>query len=260
MTLDLEDLLAGWVCPPGEISARMVVGRDGAELIQLRVELGVMQMFPDGRPDGLRYNGHESVGAFLEAALARRAAIPPEHWVEFERELLQTNYRRLAFSSLAEAALAEGDTTRGRACLIGCLRDIDTCLRGINLFRGAHAPVPGPQGLRATLIFNRARQITQLRVIEGQHEQAVSQAKRGAAELEEHLIEQGVEPEMAGEDPGVRLLNDLAGQLRREYGIAMTLEEQLQHALDNDDFETASRVRDELRRQRGHRQAEGEAA
>ena len=52
MNLDLNTLIEGWNRAPGEIAARIVRGMDGADLVQLRVDLGVLQMYPAGRPDG----------------------------------------------------------------------------------------------------------------------------------------------------------------------------------------------------------------
>ena len=65
MTLDLEDLIGGWDCPIGELRARATVGRDGQELLQLRVDLGVMQMFLEGRPDGERCHGLPTARAYI---------------------------------------------------------------------------------------------------------------------------------------------------------------------------------------------------
>ena len=49
MTLDLDELTAGWDCPAGELRARVVHGQDGDELLQLRIDLGLMQMQVSGR-------------------------------------------------------------------------------------------------------------------------------------------------------------------------------------------------------------------
>ena len=60
--LDLNDLLEGWPHEPGQVKARKIVGRDGCEKIQLRIDLGLIQMELNGRPDGVRPHGlgHET--------------------------------------------------------------------------------------------------------------------------------------------------------------------------------------------------------
>jgi hypothetical protein len=50
----IDDALSGWEYEPGTVQARLVKGADGRPLIQMRVELGVLQIEPAGRPDGAR--------------------------------------------------------------------------------------------------------------------------------------------------------------------------------------------------------------
>jgi hypothetical protein len=251
MTLDLNELLVDWDCPSGEICARMVVGRDGGELLQLRIDLGVMQMFPDGRPDGQRHRGLPTVLEYVQHELRLGGAdLAAEDWRELERELCQTNYRRLALGSLAEEALARADVAAAQAHLKRALRDIDGCLERLAL-AVEHGPAcvsPGSLALRPTLVFNRGRLAGQLRIAEGRYEEAVEEAEGGAVRLDELLAEFGLDEEQRERDPGVVFLRGLAKRLRREYDIPLTLRERLADALQKQDFETAAQLRDELRR------------
>jgi hypothetical protein len=250
MSLDLNDLTADWECPAGEICARCVTGRDGMELLQLRVDMGVMQMFPDGRPDAKRYRGLPTVLDYVrhETRLGGEA-LTTEDWRELERELYQTNYRRLALASLAEQALGDDDPTDAQVHLKRALRDIDACLESIrfaaeNNPQGAsHASL----GLRPTLIFNRGRLAAQLRIAQDRHEEAIEAAQRSVRELDELLAAQGLEAEQRAQDPGIIFLRDLGKRLRREYEIPLTLRERLEQAVLDEDFETAAELRDELR-------------
>ena len=63
MNLDLNNLLDSWPHEPGQIRVRKIVGNDGKDKLQLRIDLGLIQMETTGRPDGLRPHGCES---FLE--------------------------------------------------------------------------------------------------------------------------------------------------------------------------------------------------
>lgn len=51
MTFDLTEMLQDWDYKPGQVVARRFQGKDG-EKIQLRVDLGILQMNVLGRPDG----------------------------------------------------------------------------------------------------------------------------------------------------------------------------------------------------------------
>lgn len=66
MTNDLTAILNDWPHEPGKISARLLEGPDGLELIQVRIDLGILQMHADGRPDGQRPNGFESLLDYFE--------------------------------------------------------------------------------------------------------------------------------------------------------------------------------------------------
>jgi hypothetical protein len=58
---DIESLLEDWPYESGEAHARLITGRDGKERVQVRLELGMLQMHADGRPDGQRPYGEETL-------------------------------------------------------------------------------------------------------------------------------------------------------------------------------------------------------
>ena len=60
MSLDISHILADWDFDRHELTVRTITGADGRPKIQLRTDLGLMQMNLDGRPDGQRPMGHES--------------------------------------------------------------------------------------------------------------------------------------------------------------------------------------------------------
>src|SRR5258708_39486803 len=61
MSLDLNDLLRDWPHEPGMIKVRKILGTDGKEKIQLRIDLGLIQMETSGRPDGQEPHDCESL-------------------------------------------------------------------------------------------------------------------------------------------------------------------------------------------------------
>src|SRR5579863_4131789 len=69
MSFDITQLLEQWDYQPGQPSVRKFVGKDGLEKIQLRVDLGLLQMNVEGRPDGKRPLGHASLYDFYVAKL-----------------------------------------------------------------------------------------------------------------------------------------------------------------------------------------------
>ncbi len=61
MSYDISPIFDRWDYEPGEVSARKILGLDGTEKLQMRIELGVLQMELTGRPDGKRPHGSESL-------------------------------------------------------------------------------------------------------------------------------------------------------------------------------------------------------
>ena len=54
---DISRILNNWEFNAEDICARKIVGQDGREKLQVRVDLGMLQMNLDGRPDGTRPHG-----------------------------------------------------------------------------------------------------------------------------------------------------------------------------------------------------------
>src|SRR5437016_5978670 len=66
---DLVPLLKGWDFEPGTINVRKIYGLDGQPKLQTRLELGILQMEINGRPDGARPHGHDSLLDYYENQL-----------------------------------------------------------------------------------------------------------------------------------------------------------------------------------------------
>ena len=75
MNFDISHLLEQWDYQPGQVVVRKFTGKDGQEKIQLRIDLGLLQMNAQGRPDGKRPFGHPTLFDFF---LARQGKDLPE--------------------------------------------------------------------------------------------------------------------------------------------------------------------------------------
>ncbi len=69
MSEDIGNLLRAWPFEPGKLNVRLIPGQDGEPKIQLRLDLGILQMHTEGRPDGQKPFGHESLLEYHEARL-----------------------------------------------------------------------------------------------------------------------------------------------------------------------------------------------
>jgi len=68
VSLDLNIILKDWPHENGNIKVRKIAGLDGREKLQLRVDLGVLQMEIAGRPDGRRPHNCESLLEYHQKA------------------------------------------------------------------------------------------------------------------------------------------------------------------------------------------------
>src|SRR5438270_2736241 len=100
MSLDLNTVLKDWPHEPGMIKVRKVTGLDGRDKLQLRIDLGVLQMEMTGRPDGLRPNGcdslltyHQNRAQLAEAAPGNDNELSPKKCAERKQEGIQYNNR-----------------------------------------------------------------------------------------------------------------------------------------------------------------------
>lgn len=118
MNLDLNDLLRDWPHEPGMIKVRKILGRDGREKIQLRIDLGLLQMETSGRPDGQRPHQCESLLEYYQNR-ARRAekkgekyVLSPDDVSDLQQEGIQYYHRYISFFQLNDYLGVIRDTQR----------------------------------------------------------------------------------------------------------------------------------------------------
>jgi hypothetical protein len=121
VTKDISRVLQDWDFEPDETSVRIVHGEDGRELIQLRLDLGLLQMEVSGRPDRQRPHGFESWLDYLIDQQARHDASEPdgaafeltsEHLGQLLREGIQYYHRYLSLWHLDRYEECARDTLR----------------------------------------------------------------------------------------------------------------------------------------------------
>ncbi len=118
MSKDITKILEGWDYDPEEVVVRTIIGDDGKEKIQLRLDLGLLQMEIDGRPDGQRPMGYPSWLDYYEAE-ERRARSKGETFhlddlaiARLWQEGIQYYHRYLSFWYLKRYDLCARDTAR----------------------------------------------------------------------------------------------------------------------------------------------------
>jgi hypothetical protein len=237
----IDDALRDWDYEPGQLRPRLTEGHDGRPVLQLRVDLGVLQMETTGRPDGARPHGFKTYFDHLrhEARKAARDGKPftldEEQCREADREFVQFYHRRVSWLHLKSFRQA--------------VADADHTLAFMDFVR-EHSPgeeyTEAHERYRGFVTFQRTQAAAELALKDDDPEKAIDEVRRGLARLKAFFTEHGVEEQM--EDDGmVQHLRRMEQSLRQRHGIGETLQEQLDRAIANEEYETAARLRDRLR-------------
>lgn len=245
MGLDITPVLENWPFRYDEVSARRILGDDGTVKIQLRLDMGLLQMEVDGRPDGRRPHGYES---YLDYHLSRLEAykqkkdtdegfmLTEQECEDLRREAAQYYHRYLAFSALNDYERLVRDTGRN-------LRLLD--------FMWRYAPESERWSLeqfRPYLILMNTRGKVLMSLEAQDYTAALLQIRSGILALEEfyrkHKREDALE--QSQEIATLRKWADEIAQ-KRPPTIKAQLEKELAEAVRNENYERAARIRDQIR-------------
>lgn len=106
MSKDIRRILNDWEYLPGHINARWISGDDNRPRIQLRIDLGVLQLEPEDRPDGKRPFGFPSLLDYYLHLEENTSFDHPaldlnlEACMALQQEAVQYYYRYISYSAL----------------------------------------------------------------------------------------------------------------------------------------------------------------
>src|SRR5215213_8576585 len=128
---DIQPLLKGWDYEPGTINVRKINGSDGQPKLQMRLDLGLLQMELDGRPDGVKPHGFSSLLDYHESQLQEHQGrngtelgfhLTSSECQSLREEAVMYYHRYLSLFVLEEFSGVVRDTARN-------LRVLDLCSR-----------------------------------------------------------------------------------------------------------------------------------
>jgi hypothetical protein len=234
----LDSLLREWAFDPMSLSVRMVAAADSRPVIQMRIDLGVLQMETQGRPDGTTPGGFKT---FLDLLLdAERAdsefEMDEEQCFEADREFVQYYHRRISWLRLQRYRRAVEDADHTLALMDVC-RD--------------HSPdeewTISHEQYRPFVLFHRTQAAALAALEEDGAEKAVAQIDEGLRQIREVFADNDAEDQF-DEDEMVERLNELKDSLRKEYDAHDSLRERLAQAVASEEYELAAQLRDEIAR------------
>jgi tetratricopeptide (TPR) repeat protein len=251
MTKDISDILKAWPVDDDDAAARVIVGDDGKELLQLRIDLGILQMYFDGRPDGERPFGQASLLDHLQRVTASQpdTTITAETWAELDREVMQYYHRRRALLIIGAGTQGKGERRRAIEYFERAVDDADHNLQIMDFVK-AHCDdqeyVEGHERYRPFVLMHRTLAEAQSELLKSDPDEAIENLKQGIEAIEEVYVASGAD-DLIGQDPSILQLRALEQQVRKEHDITQTLHEQLTTAITNEEFERAADLRDQLK-------------
>ena len=251
MRRDIDEALHGWPFDPepGEVVlVREVRARDGRSVLQTRVELGIMQMEVEGRPDGVRPHSFPTFLDYLRHRASTRSSaqgggkspwsMSVEHCAEADREFVQFYHRRVAWF-----ALQRYDKT---------LQDAEHSIALMDFVR-KYAPDPEyistHERFRGLVLLHKTQATAAMALERRKPEESIDAIREGIDKLNEHQQAVATDTDDTPNDAYIEQLRVLEREIRNNYAVNKTLREQLDEAVAEEDYELAARIRDQIRAQ-----------
>ena len=214
----------------------MIKGGDGRDVLQMRVDMGLLQLETTGRPDGREV---EKCGSCLE--LIRTSKLDDSDFElsekqrgQVDREFMQFYHRRICWLRLQfyHRAVMDADHT---------LQLMDACedVSDDSDWLSTH------EQYRPFVLFHRTQAEALGRLEEESPETAVQSINAGLDQLRGFFVKHDAE-EHFDDDELIQRLIELRESLRKEYKVGPTLAERLNEAVANEKYELAAKLRDEL--------------
>lgn len=247
MSVDIGSILGDWPYEPGQVSVRRIRGDDGQEYIQLRLDLGLLQMRTEGRPDGQEPHGFESLLDYYrrrldehvrEAGSEEGFTLDAKDCEMLRAEGVMYYHRYLAEFILEDYAAVRRDTQRNLAMMDFC---------------AAHAAERADQYLleqyRPYVLMMNARARAQLDLAGGRAKAARAAVQDGIAKIEDFYRRFG-QRETAESSSEIAVLHALDKEIEGKIPADPVdrLKRALARAVAEERYEEAAVLRDQIRR------------
>jgi hypothetical protein len=245
MDEDIRPIIKDWSYRPGKISVRKIVGDDGRHKIQMRLDLGMLQMEVTGRPDGTRPNDCESYYDYYRGQLEE---YQKAHHTDIGFELSSEDCRKLRDEALMYYH-------RYLACFI--LEDYDQVIddthKNLQLFDlcGKYAARKSDrlflEQYRPYVIMMNTRAKAQQAAKSRKIPLAIDQIRAGLKAIKK-LYDDVDESDEYTYSPEVSILKQLGRKMRKKLPAdpVRLLEKKLEQAIKSEEFEEAALLRNQI--------------
>lgn len=234
---NLDHLLKDWPFESGQIQVRKIQGEDGRDLLQMRVDMGILQMEAKGRPDGLRPEGFDTYYDYLVALSFEEGdkfQLDDDRCTEIDREFYQFYHRRISWLTLKKYPEAIRDAKHTLA-----LMDFSSAFSPNDEWSLMH------EQYRPFVMFHEIQASSLVELEDNNPEAAVKVIDQGLEALKT-VFEQHDAGEYFDQDSFVVKLNEMRESVKEHYELGPSLAEQLADAIAQEQYELAAKIRDRI--------------
>ncbi len=239
MSFDLSDLLRDWPYEPGQLQVRKITGSDGREKLQLRLDMGVLQMEMTGRPDGREPHGAESEFEFQIERAEKEGAdfeLSEDDVGELQSEGVQYYHRYLALFQIGDWQSVIRDTKRNLDMFSFVAKhaaDDDTAWSVLQF--------------RPYVLMMNTRAKANLALEKDDVDSAISLVEKGIASIEKFTKEHNRDGEPDNSE--VKSLSEWLADLRKLKPLTPVeeLRREMERAVEDEKYERAAQLRDAIR-------------
>jgi len=243
MSLDLNTLLQDWPHEAGAIKVRKILGLDGREKLQLRIDLGMLQMEMTGRPDGHRPHNCESLLQYHQRRAARAEArgdsyeLNTEECNELQQEGIQYYHRYLSLFQLND--------------FLGVIRDTQ---RNLELFEFVAEHTEREeiawsfQQFCPYVLMMNTRAKASILLTEGKFGEAMREIERGRDAIEDFFQSSNF-PELAQKSSEIAFLEEWLEEVsaKRPLSKLEIMQREMEQAIAKELYERAAELRDAIK-------------
>lgn len=244
MSLDLNTILRDWPHEVGAIKVRKILGLDGREKLQLRIDLGILQMEMTGRPDGQRPHGCESLLIYHQLRAARaeqqkgdKYELTQEQCAELQQEGIQYYHRYLSLFQLNDFPGVVRDTQRNLDLFTFVTEHTDREEVAWSL-----------QQFRPYVLMMNTRAKSSILLAQGKFVDAMAEIQHGRDKIMD-FFQRSNFPELAAKSSEIAFLDEWMDEVRAKRPLSKleVMQREMELAVTKEMYERAAELRDQIK-------------
>src|SRR5438046_3599399 len=243
MSLDLNTILKDWPHENRAIKVRKVLGLDGRQKLELRIDLGVLQMELTGRPDGVRPHNCESLLSYHQLKAAHALAqgdtydLSAEQCAELQQEGIQYYHRYLSLFQINDYAGVVRDTQRKLELFTFVTEHTDREELSWSL-----------QQFRPYVLMMHTRAKASISLGQGKFTEAIAEIEGGRDAIAD-FFQRSTFPELSSESVEIAFLDEWLEEVKAKRPLSKLeiMQREMETAVAKELYERAAELRDAIK-------------